>query len=41
MREFLNQQMLEKKQREEEEKVLNIKQAEVWKQDLQNYKDHE
>ena len=41
MREYYNQQMKEKRQREEEERMLNIKQAEVWKQDKVNYENHE
>lgn len=41
LRSFLNQQIDEKRRRQEEEEELNKKQAEIWKQDLDNYNDHE
>ena len=41
MREFLNQQMAEKKQRENEEKANIDQQAMMWHQDKQNYDEEE
>ncbi|CAK76015.1 unnamed protein product (macronuclear) [Paramecium tetraurelia] len=41
LRSFLNSQIEEKKRRQEEEEELNKRQAEIWKQDLDNYNDHE
>ncbi|KAM3130923.1 hypothetical protein pb186bvf_016946 [Paramecium bursaria] len=41
IRSFLNMQIEEKRRRQQEEEDLNKKQAEIWKQDLDNYNDHE
>ena len=41
MRELLNRQMMEKREREAQEKALNDEQAVFWKIDKQNYEEEE
>jgi len=41
MRDFLDQQMAEKERKKLEEKVLEKKQAEIWKKDTNDYNNHE
>ena len=41
MREYLNKQVEEKRQREINEKVIDDKQAKVWQEDTKNFFDNE
>jgi len=41
MRDYLDQQMAEKERKKQEEKLLEKKQAEIWKKDTDDYNNHE